>query len=182
MDVIGDTMQKFIRLSDNTVVTEFDLDPLCVNPSPNFRPNEEEYTRVQDAPYPAFDQYTQVVNEIDPVETDGVWTQQWEVVDLTGDELAAGLEREAADIQAKREAMVISMRQCRLQLLATPLGDSTGYAAVNNAIVTMGEAAQVDWEYAADVQRTFSLVVAMQQMFGWDDSQMDAFFVEAAKL
>ena len=77
---------------------------------------------------------------------------------------------------------VISMRQCRLQLLATPLGDSTGYAAVNNAIATMGEAAQIDWEYAADVQRTFQLVVAMQQMFGWDDSQMDDFFREAAKL
>ena len=77
---------------------------------------------------------------------------------------------------------VISMRQCRLQLLATTLGDSTGYAAVNNSIATMGEAAQIDWEYAADVQRTFPLVVAMQQMFGWDDSQMDTFFVEAAKL
>ena len=77
---------------------------------------------------------------------------------------------------------VISMRQCRLQLLATPLGDSTGYAAVNNSIATMGEAAQIDWEYAADVQRTFPLVVAMQQMFGWSDAQMDDFFAEAAKL
>ena len=76
----------------------------------------------------------------------------------------------------------ISMRQCRLQLLSTPLGDSTGYATVNAAIATMGEAAQIDWEYAADVQRTFPLVVAMQQMFGWDDSQMDDFFREAAKL
>jgi len=38
---------------------------------------------------PAFDPDTQTVREVTPIEIDDVWTQQWEVVELTADEIAA---------------------------------------------------------------------------------------------
>lgn len=76
----------------------------------------------------------------------------------------------------------VSMRQARLQLNATPMGTSTAYDAVNAAIDQMDTAAKIDWEYATDVKRDFSLVAQMQALFQWTDAQMDDFFIEASKL
>lgn len=71
----------------------------------------------------------------------------------------------------------VSMRQARLQLLA--LGS---LATVNGAIATMPEAAQIEWEYATEVERTNPLVPALVQLLGWSESDTDLYFTEAAKL
>lgn len=43
-------MKTFLRLSDNRwPITELDLDPACISPSPNFRPNETEYLELPPA-------------------------------------------------------------------------------------------------------------------------------------
>jgi hypothetical protein len=73
--------------------------------------------------------------------------------------------------------MVVSMRQARLQLLAI---DS--YATVNGAIATMPEAAQIEWEYATEVQRSNPLVPAMAGLLGWSEDDTDLYFTEAGKL
>jgi hypothetical protein len=72
---------------------------------------------------------------------------------------------------------IISMRQCRLQLLAMDLLDD-----IDAAVGSMDRAAQIEWEYANDVTRGFPLVVAMQQLLGMTDEDVDQFFTEAAKL
>jgi len=72
---------------------------------------------------------------------------------------------------------VITPRQCRLQLLTETLLDE-----VEAAIGTMPQAAQIEWEYALEVKRTYGLVVAMQALLSKNDTEMDTFFVEAAKL
>lgn len=71
----------------------------------------------------------------------------------------------------------VSMRQARLQLLAL-----NSYSTVNNAIATMPEAAQIEWEYATDVPRENPLVPAMAQLLGWSEADTDLYFTEAAKL
>lgn len=84
------------------------------------------------------------------------------------------------DAEAARAATVpniVTMRQARLQLLAIEKLDD-----VEDTINTMGTAARIDWEYAATVERGFPLVVAMQQLFAWNDEQMDEFFISAAKV
>jgi hypothetical protein len=72
---------------------------------------------------------------------------------------------------------VISMRQARLQLLAMDLLD-----AVNTQISTMSQAAQIEWEYATEVQRSNPLVSALQTALSMTDSDMDLFFSDALVL
>lgn len=42
------------------------------------------------------------------------------------------------------------------------------------------EAAQIEWEYAADVRRDSPLVVAIGAALGLDDAAKDALFIDAA--
>lgn len=71
----------------------------------------------------------------------------------------------------------ITPRQCRLQLLTEGLLDE-----VEAAIDTMPQAAKIEWEYALEIKRSYGFVIAMQALLGKDDSEMDTFFTEAAKL
>lgn len=71
----------------------------------------------------------------------------------------------------------ISMRQCRLQLLADGLLDT-----VNNQVSAMDQASQISWEYATDVNRSDPLTGAMQIILGLNDAQMDAMFLSASRL
>ena len=71
----------------------------------------------------------------------------------------------------------VTMRQARLQLLATD-----NLATIDTAISTIGAAAQIEWEYATEVQRSNPLVAGIQQLLEWTDEQLDTYFREAAKL
>ena len=71
----------------------------------------------------------------------------------------------------------VTMRQARLQLLA--IGK---LAEVDAAVAGMGTAAQIEWEYATEVQRSNQLVMGIQALLQWTDEQLDTYFREAAKL
>lgn len=71
----------------------------------------------------------------------------------------------------------ITMRQARLQLLADGVLDD-----VSTAVSVMGPAAQIEWEYASEIQRTNPLVPAMQTILAWDEARVDQFFTEANAL
>lgn len=169
----------YIRLSDNFYpLSERDIRNAFPNTSFATPFNPEGYAVVFATPQPAYDQYNQKCTEQPPqISTKGTWEQVWSVIDLEGEELAEAQARKVADEQARREAMQITPRQCRLQLLAMSLLDD-----VEAAIDTMGAAAKIEWEYALEVKRTYSLVAAMQQLFSWSDAEMDTFFAEAGKL
>jgi hypothetical protein len=53
---------------------------------------------VKRTPAPAYNEFTQLIRALDPVEIDGVWTQQWEVMDLPLDQQVENLK--AARAQA----------------------------------------------------------------------------------
>lgn len=69
----------------------------------------------------------------------------------------------------------VTMRQARLALLAADLLDD-----VEAAVAAAGRAAQIEWEYAQEVQRGHPLIAAVQQAQGLSDAQIDALFVAAA--
>ena len=71
----------------------------------------------------------------------------------------------------------VSMRQARLALLSVGLLDD-----VEIVIAAAGREAQLEWEYAAVVERSNPAVAAVQQQHGLTDAQIDDLFREAAKL
>ena len=71
----------------------------------------------------------------------------------------------------------ITMRQARLALLNAGLLDDVGVV-----IAAAGREAQLEWEYAAVVDRSNLAVAAVQQQGGMTDAQIDDMFREAAKL
>lgn len=71
----------------------------------------------------------------------------------------------------------ITMRQCRLQLLAD--GD---LANVTQLINAAGEAAQIEWEYGSQVKRDNVLFQTIAGALGKDEAAQDLFFTEASKL
>ena len=71
----------------------------------------------------------------------------------------------------------VTMRQARLALLSAGLLDD-----VEVVIAAAGRAAQLEWEYAAVVDRSNLAVAIVQQQQGMTDAQIDDLFREAAKL
>ena len=71
----------------------------------------------------------------------------------------------------------VTMRQARLALLSAGLLDD-----VEMVIAAAGRAAQLEWEYAAVVDRSNPAVAAVQQQHGLTDVQIDDLFREAARL
>lgn len=71
----------------------------------------------------------------------------------------------------------VTMRQARLALLGAGLLDD-----VEAAIAGAGPAAKIEWDYAAEVQRSSGLVPAMAAALGMTNEQIDALFIDAKKL
>lgn len=71
----------------------------------------------------------------------------------------------------------VTMRQARLALLGAGLLDD-----VEMVIAAGGRAAQLEWEYAAMVDRSNPAVAIVQQQKALTDAQIDDLFREAAKL
>jgi len=90
-------------------------------------------------------------------------------------------EQMREDEMRKRIPQQVTMRQARLALLHAGL-----LADVDTAIARLPDpdrsAAQIEWEYAAVVQRTSGLVPAMGAALGMTEAQLDALFVEASRL
>lgn len=71
----------------------------------------------------------------------------------------------------------VTMRQARLALLNAGLLDD-----VEAVIAAAGREAQLEWEYAAGVDRSNPAVATVQQQEALTDAQIDDLFREAAKL
>jgi hypothetical protein len=72
---------------------------------------------------------------------------------------------------------VVSMRQARLALLQSGL-----LSTVSAAIAAGGEADQIEWEYATEVNRNQPLVQNMKAGLGLSDADLDNLFILAASL
>lgn len=127
------------------------------------------YAVVQPSTQPPHDAKTHKAIEIAPVLGEGVWTQQWDIVPLTPEEILA------------RVPQAVTMRQARLALLGAGLLPMV-QAAIASLPSPQKEAAEIEWEYAQEVQRKHGLVPAMAQALGMTESQIDDLFFAAAAL
>ena len=75
----------------------------------------------------------------------------------------------------------VTMRQARLALLGAGLLDDID-AAINALPSPQKEAARIEWEYSAEVQRHNGFVSVLAPLLGLTDAQTDALFVAAKGL
>ena len=75
----------------------------------------------------------------------------------------------------------VTMRQARLALLGAGLLDDID-AAINGLPSPQKEAARIEWEYSAEVQRHNGFVSVLAPMLGLTEAQTDALFLTAAGL
>lgn len=75
----------------------------------------------------------------------------------------------------------VTMRQARLALLGAGLLSQVD-AAIASLPGPQKESAQIEWEYAAVVQRNSGLVPAMAQALGMTEAQIDDLFIAAEAL
>ena len=106
--------------------------------------------------------------EFDPATTGCFWRgDHWEIV--------------PGEVPSDPVPVVVTMRQARLALLG-----AGKLAGVEAAIASMPEpqrtAAQIEWEYSNVLQRSNHFVSQLGAALGLDAAEIDALFVEAAKL
>jgi hypothetical protein len=118
-------------------------------------------TRHNDAIKPAYEATTQKLIILD--------SGEYSIVDLTLAELDA------------RKVQSVSMRQARLALLgAGILGQVQPF--IDSLLSPEKEAAQIEWEYAASVERTSPLVTGLVASLGLSDADLDNLFQTASEL
>lgn len=128
---------------------------------------------VVDEPMPFFNYDTEIA-EPTVIESQTEIRNSWIVRDLT--------ELELQDrVLQSRKGTSITMRQCRLALLA-----EGKLAEVETAIAALSEptktAAALEWEYGSVVERTSPFVATLGLAIGYSDAQLDALFFSAISL
>ena len=117
-----------------------------------------------------FTEYTQEVTDEDGVTTTNVVTVQ--------DQKDA---KTTADLLAKRQKLIVTMRQARLAL-----AQENKLQLIEDAIALIPEpdktAISIEWEYASTVERLSPWIDIMASALGMTDVEMDALFELAATL
>lgn len=93
--------------------------------------------------------------------------------------LAAGNTPDAPPVVPPTPPHSVTMRQARLALL-----EAGQLSAINAAIAGMPnpqrEAVQIEWEFAATVDRDSAFLQGLAQVLGMTEAQLDALFLLAA--
>jgi HD-GYP domain-containing protein (c-di-GMP phosphodiesterase class II) len=117
-----------------------------------------------------FTEYTQEVTDEDGVTTTNVVTVQ--------DQKDA---KTTADLLAKRQKLIVTMRQARLAL-----AQENKLQLIEDAIALIPDpdktAISIEWEYASTVERLSPWIDIMASALGMTDVEMDALFELAATL
>ena len=119
---------------------------------------------------PGYDPAAQTLEEATPVQIDDVWTQQWAVRALTPEELKA------------RVPTIVTMRQARLALLQAGLLSQIEAAIAGIEEAGQRQAVQIEWAYAAEVNREHPWVQSLATALDLSEGQLDDLFTLAATL
>jgi hypothetical protein len=161
----------YVKLNGDTPIYPYTLDTLrAENPETAFSVAPSAASLADFGVYPV-EEVTQPA--IDPGEVieggvekvGGVWKQKWTVRAMTPEEMKALVPQ------------VISMRQARLALLA-----ADQLTAADAAVAAAGGAAQIEWEYAAEVRRDHPLIAGIGGALGLTEEEIDELFKAAGAL
>lgn len=125
--------------------------------------------RVAKVAQPVYDPETQTVEEGQPVLVEGIWTQVWNVRELTSEELKS------------RVPASITKRQARQELIQAGL-----IGAIESAINAIPDATQKAlmlswWNDSQEYERNHPELAQMATAIGLTEAQIDAMFVNASK-
>lgn len=112
---------------------------------------------------PSYDEFTQRLEET-ATATDIQIIQGWDIVALSAAE-------QSQFLAAWRTETFVTMRQTRLALK-----DQNLLSTVQSNISQMPEDAQIEWEYAAQVDRQSALVATLGSALGLDNTALDDLF------
>ena len=124
---------------------------------------------------PSHDPITQAVSEAEPTLVDGNWTQQWQVTELSPEQ-----------VEANRKALVPVSVTRRQAIQALRIHGITK-AMVSDALAAIPDALQrdlamIEWEDSQVFERNRELVASMGAAFGMNATQLDALFITAGNL
>lgn len=125
---------------------------------------------VTKVPQPEYDTETQTVEEGQPVQIDGVWTQVWNVRSLTPDELKSRVPESISRRQAKQ--------------LLIQLGQIESIQNIIDAVEDPIEKQLLQswWDDSQTFERHHPTVIEMSSLLGWTEDELDNMFIEASKL
>lgn len=174
------------------VVAEYPIDLRMRLPNTSMRENWPggeingvEYALIHPSPQPNHDPTTQNLTEAIPALVEGVWTQQWAVVDATPEEVSERLE-------ARRAEQSVPAWQARY-ILATmpaitsgPLTQAPGATLLEQidafAAQVLDAPALEKFKGAATWRRTDAMLLQLSQLAGLDDAAIDAWFAAAGQV
>jgi len=140
----------------------------------------ECYAPVEPTDTPTYDADTQKPVEIEPVEIDGVWRQQWSVLPLSAEELAE-LQRQREEAAAALIPKSCTRRQGRLALLTHGVLDDAEAAIA--AITDPVQKREAQIEYEADTwERSNPFLQQLWAQLGGTPESLDAAFALAVTL
>lgn len=124
---------------------------------------------------PTYNPMTQAVEETDPALIGEIWTQQWQVIELSPEE-----------IQANQKALVPSSITRRQAIQALRIHGITK-AMVSDALAAIPDdlqrdLAMIEWEDSQVFERNRQLVESMGAAFGMNEAQLDALFITGGNL
>lgn len=140
----------------------------------------ERYALVELTGTPSYDADTQKPVEIEPVEIDGVWRQQWSVVPLSAEELAE-LQRQREESAAALIPKSCTRRQGQLALLTHGVLDDAEAAIA--AITDPVQRREAQIEYEADTwERDNQFLQQLWAELGGTPQSLDEAFALAVTL
>lgn len=123
---------------------------------------------VHETAQPPHDPVTQAVFEAEPLLVDGIWLQQWQIVELSPEQ-----------IEANQNALVpqeVSMAQCRLALYGLhgiPIETDEGFYALADILPEADRArARFELRTRGTVRYDNPLVIAFCAAMGWDRNEL----------
>lgn len=121
---------------------------------------------VQSSNVPAYDSELQKLEEMDPVEVNGIWTQQWQVVDLNEQEINDKLDEWRMSAICSPLQATIAMYQFGV------LSQVEAYMADENTPFIE----KVAYQKATEFRRNSPMILQLGQLFQWDEETLDSLF------
>jgi hypothetical protein len=112
--------------------------------------------------------------------TGRIYEYDFTAIDALFDQAQIAFDEREAAMQPDPNAVpaAVTMRQARLALLNAGLLSSVE-TFIGALPSPEKEAAQIEWDYAAEIRRDHALVIQMENAMGMTSEQMDALFVAA---